>query len=136
MITYIRDSALIISTIPITHINFPIPAGITFQAYAKQRIRNTEVFDNNILYQIPPYSYKPDTALRLARRMGPALMAQMAGDEQIYFTSEYDSVEATIGSLGPVFLPIRTNWLNLWNDLPPADNSLMIFLKSGASYKK
>ena len=117
MITYIKDSALIISTIPITHINFPIPAGLTFQAYAKQRIRNSEVTDNAYFYKKPPYSYKPDTALRLARRMGAALMAQMAGDEQIFFTSESDSIEATIGPLGPAFLPIRTNWFNLWNDL-------------------
>ncbi|MCX6252368.1 MAG: metallophosphoesterase [Bacteroidetes bacterium] len=136
MITYIKDSALIISTIPITHIDFPIPAGLTFQAYAEQRIQCAVDTDNAYFYTKPPYNYKPDTAWRLARRMARALMAQMAGDEQILSTSEYDSIEPTINLLGAGFLPIRTNWLNLWNDLEPADNSLVIFLKSGASYKK
>ena len=132
MITYIKDSALIISTIPIT-----MPAGQTFQAYAKQRIRNTVIIDNAYFYTQPPYNIKSDTiAVLLARRMGAALMGQMAGDEQISSNSEYDSIQATIDSLGASFLPIRADWYNLWTDLEPADNSLIINLKTGDCNKK
>ncbi|MEI6682286.1 MAG: metallophosphoesterase [Bacteroidota bacterium] len=136
MITYIQDSALIISTIPITYNNYPMPSGMSLQAYAKQRIRSAVEIDNAYFYTQPPYNYKPDTARRLSRRMTPALMAQMAGDEQISSNSEYDSIQATINSLGASFFPVRADWYHLWNDLEPADNSLTIILKSGNCNKK
>ncbi len=135
MITYIKDSALIISTIPITNINHQIPGGQTFQAYAKQRLCSTMDTDFAASYLS---SYHMDTAVRLARRMRTANMAQMAGDEQIFSTSENDSIETTINWLGGGVTAenLKTNWLNLWYDLTPADNFLMICLKSGACYKK
>ncbi|MFZ4521054.1 MAG: metallophosphoesterase family protein [Bacteroidales bacterium] len=137
MITYIKDSALIISTVPITHIdNFPTPSGQTFHQYAQQRIKNTVIIDNAFFYTQPPYQYKPDTAVRLARRMACALMGQMAGDEQITSNSELDSIQATINSLGASFIPISYDWYNLWTDLEPADNSLIINLKTGDCSKK
>ncbi len=136
MITYIKDSALIISTIPITQIDFPIPTGLTFQAYAEQRIQCALDSDNAFFYTQPPYSYKPDTAWRLARRIARALMGQMAGDEQISSNSELDSIQATIDSLGASFIPISADWYNVWHDLEPADNSLIINLKSGNCSKK
>ena len=68
--------------------------------------------------------------------MACALMGQMAGDEQISSNSELDSIQATINSLGASFIPISTDWYNVWHDLEPADNSLTINLKSGACYKK
>jgi len=140
MITYVQDSALFISTIPITHIEFPLPvplpSGQSFQEYAKQRILNTLDLDNAYNYYIPPYSYPIGVAEKLAPRMRNALMAQMAGDEEIFSGSELDSIESTINTLGATYLPIRTNWYSLWNDLSPADNALVIFLKSGNSMKK
>ena len=134
MITYIKDSALIISTIPITNIK---PAGLKLQTYAMQRIWNTVITDNAYFYTQPPYNIKSDTtALLLALRMGAALIGQMAGDEQISSNSEYDSIQATMDKLGASFFPIRSDWYNLWTDLEPADNSLIINLKSGDCYKK
>jgi hypothetical protein len=136
MITYVEDSALIISTIPITHIKFPTPTVLALQPYAEQRIQSALDTDNAFFYTQPPYNYKPDTAWRLARRMARALMGQMAGDEQISWNSELDSIQATINSLGASFIPISTDWYNVWHDLEPADNSLIINLKSGDCSKK
>lgn len=141
MITYIKDSALIITTKPITHINFHIPSGQTFQDYAKQRCgssMDTANFYSMVLLQ----NYSKESARLINPRMRPAAMANMAGDEQILSTSEFDSINSTVTRLGPGFswhgpgASWRTNCLNIWNDLPPADNSQVIFLKSGNSMKK
>ena len=139
MLTYIKDSALIISTVPIQQIDFPIPSGLSFQEYARQRIYSVEDTDYTAIYS---QKYAIDTARRLAPRMRAALMAQMAGDENILSTSEFDSINSTSAWLGAAFSWKYKNYiwkpyiLDFWNDLPPADNSLMINLKSGTSYKK
>jgi hypothetical protein len=58
-----------------------------------------------------------------------------ASDKRLFSTNEMDSIDITVKRLGSNFSWLRPYCINLWTDLPPSDNSLMIYLKLGASYK-
>jgi len=66
--------------------------------------------------------------------MSKALMAQMAGDENInLFPLEPDSITA-IANLYGIQSSLPGYCKCLWTDLPPSDNALTILLKSGKSF--
>ena len=134
-ITYIKDSALIISTDSVTHTSYPIPWGETFLHYAKYKTQRN--MDSLVTID---YSSALQCPYKIARIFSPrirnAWMAHMAGDERLFDTRELDSIDTTIVRLGKKqFSWLRPLCLTLWNDLPPTDKSLMICLKSGASFK-
>ena len=133
MITYIKDSALIISSDSITHTDYPIPMGQTFSYYAKHKtqVNMDSMLTIDFTDSVMPYNI----ARKFAPRIRNAMMAHFAGDERLFSTHEMDSIDTTIARLGSNFSWLRPYCITLWNDLPPPDNSLMIYLKSGASFK-
>ena len=136
MITYVKDSSLAISTNYITHIKSDsLKNGEEFPCYA---IRKTKYYMDTLVTSI----IMGDTGIHnpaarvFARRWRTAWMANYAGDENILDTQEIDSIQhatALYPPAGYIFDPIIKT---MWNDLPPTDKSLMIYLKSGISYKK
>ena len=133
MITYLKDSALIISSDTITHIDYPLPGGQAFSLYAKQKAFVN--LDSLLTKAFTSATCTYETSRIFAPRIRNAMMAHFAGDESIFSTHETDSIDGTITRLGPNFSWLRPFCLSLWTDLPPADNSLKIYLKSGASSK-
>ena len=132
MMTYLKDSALIISTKNITHTDYPLPVGQTFSDYVKQKAYVN--LDSLVTKSYTSYNCTYETARIFAPRIRNAIMAHFAGDERLFSTNETDSIDITITRLGSNFSWLRPYCISLWTDLPPADNSLTIDLKSGASY--
>ncbi len=132
MITYLKDSALIISTNIITQNDYPLPGGQTFSDYITQKAYVN--LDSLLTRAFTSSNCTYETARIFAPRIRNAMMAHFAGDERLFSTHEMDSIDLTITRLGSNFSWLRTYCISLWNDLPPTDNSLMIYLKSGASY--
>ena len=133
LITYIQDSALIITTKHITNVNYSgIPSSQTFPQYAESlsRIAADTLF-TTMLMTGKQITYK-DTAWHIGHCMGTALMVHVAGDEDKALEDT-----AFIGQTGRRY---NASWLPeycncLWTDLIPKDNSLTILLKSGISFK-
>jgi len=133
MITYIKDSSLIITTKHIKNVNYPdISPYQTFSQYAEglTRIAADTMFTTMFMKGKHP-SYN-DTAWHISHCMGSALMVHLYGDED-------QALEDTayIGQIakryGAAWLPYYCDFL--WTDKIPRDNSLTIQLKSGASFK-
>ena len=133
MITYLKDSALIISTNTITHNDYPLSAGQTFSYYITQKAYVN--LDSLLTRAFTSSNCTYETARIFAPRIRNAMMAHFAGDEKLYSTHETDSIDLTITRLGSNFSWLRPFCISIWTDIPPADNSLMIYLKSGASFK-
>jgi hypothetical protein len=133
MMTYLKDSALIISTNTITHNDYPLPAGQTFSDYVKQKAYVN--LDSLLTKAYTSSNCTYETARKFAPRIRNAIMAHFAGDERLFSTHEMDSIDLTITRLGSNFSWLRPYCLSIWTDLPPTDNSVMIYLKSGASYE-
>ncbi|HEY5511131.1 MAG TPA: metallophosphoesterase [Prolixibacteraceae bacterium] len=133
MITYLKDSALIISSDTITHNDYPLPGGQTFSFYAKQKAKVN--LDSLLTISFTSSNCTYETARIFAPRIRNAMMAHFAGDERLYSTHETDSIDITITRLGSNLSWLRPFCISIWTDLPPTDNSLMIYLKSGASFK-
>ena len=131
MMTYLKDSALIISTKNITQIDYPLPEGQTFSDFIFQRA-NLNV-ESLLTGANEDFGFTYETATIFAPRIRNAMLAHLAGDERLSSTHEMDSIDMTINRLGPDFSWLRPVCISVWTDLPPADNSLMIYLKSGAS---
>ena len=131
MMTYLKDSALIISTNTITHTDYPLPVGQTFSDYVKHmgQVNLDSLFTKAFTRSTITY----ETARSFAPRIRNAMMAHFAGDETLSSTHETDSLDLTISRLGSDFAWLRPYCVSLWTDLPPADNSLTIYLKSGTS---
>jgi hypothetical protein len=132
MITYLKDSALIISTNTITHIDYPLPVGQTFSYYVKQKACVN--LDSLLTKSYTSSNCTYETARIFAPRIRNAIMAHFAGDERLFSTHEMDSIDLTITRLGSNFSWLRPYCITIWTDLPPSDNSLMIYLKSGTSF--
>jgi hypothetical protein len=134
LITYIKDSALIISTKHITNANYSdIAPYQTFQQYAESlsRIAVDTMFTTILMAQ--PFNYDDTAAWHIAQCMGTALSVHVAGDEDKALEDT-----AFIGKTGRQYG--ASSWLPgycdfLWTDLIPKDNSLTIQLKSGISFK-
>lgn len=132
LITYIKDSSLIITTKNITNVNYSgIPSSQTFPQYAESlsRIAADSMF-TTILMTGKQISYN-DTAWHISHCMGTALMAHVAGDE--------DKALEDTAFIGQTARQYGASWLPgycdcLWTDLIPKDNSLTIQLKSGISF--
>jgi len=133
MITYLKDSALIISTNTITHNDYPLPAGQTFSYYVKKKAYVN--LDSLLTKAFTSSNCTYETARIFAPRIRNAMMAHFAGDERLFSTHEMDSIDLTVTRLGSNFSWLRPFCLSIWTDLPPTDNSVMIYLKSGASYE-
>jgi len=133
LITYIKDSSLIITTKNITNVNYSgIPSSQTFPQYAESlsRIAADSMF-TTILMTDKQISHN-DTAWHISHCMGTALMAHVAGDE--------DKALEDTALIGQTARQYGASWLPgycdcLWTDLIPKDNSLTIQLKSGISFK-
>jgi predicted phosphodiesterase len=134
LITYIKDSALIITTKHITNANYSAIAPYqTFQQYAEglsQTAADTLFTTSLMSGRQSTYN---DTAWHISHCMATALSAHLAGDEDKALEDT-----ALIGQTGRQYG--ASSWLPgycdfLWTDLIPKDNSLTIQLKSGISYK-
>lgn len=131
MMTYLKDSALIISTNTITQSDYPLPVGQTFSDYVKHTGQVN--LDSLVTKSYSRATITYETARSFAPRIRNAIMAHFAGDEILSSTHETDSLDVTVNRLGSNFSWLRTNCISLWTDLPPADNSLKIYLKSGVT---
>ena len=132
MITYIKDSSLIITTKHITNVNYSgIPSGQTFPQYAESlSLLAADSLATTILMTGKQISYN-DTAWHISHCMGAALMVHGYGDE-------VKAPEDT-AFIGQTARRYKASWLPeycdfLWTDKIPRDNSLTIQLKSGASF--
>jgi hypothetical protein len=133
LITYIKDSSLIITTKHITNVNYSgIPSSQTFPQYAESlsRIAADTMF-TTILMTDKQISYN-DTAWHISHCMGTALMVHVAGDEDKAFedTAFIGQTERRYSASG-----LLEYCDYLWTDKIPKDNSLTIQLKSGISFK-
>jgi hypothetical protein len=134
LITYIKDSALIITTKHITNVNYSgIPAGQTFPQYAESLTRiAADTLFTTMLMAKKQITYN-DTAWHISHCMGTALLVHVAGDEDKTLEDT-----AFIGQTARQYK--ASSWLPeycdyLWTDKIPRDNSLTIRLKSGISFK-
>ena len=132
LITYIKDSLLVISTSHITTINYPGLNGLSFPVYGKNALQTGLDTISKLTLMAPPYNAPAPIAMAVAPRMRNAMMAHYAGDESLS-AEENALIQATIaqaGALGPM---LNLYLMSLWNDLPPKDNSLSINLRTGNS---
>jgi len=131
LVTYIQDSALIITTKHITNANYSAIAPYqTFQQYAEglsQTAADT-LFTTSLISQHIPN----DAAWHIGHCMATALCAHVAGDEDKAL-EDTAFIGQTARRYGDSGLPEYCNWL--WTDFIPKDNTLTIQLKSGTSYK-
>ncbi len=133
LITYIMDSALIITTKHITNADYSgIPSSQTFPQYAESlSLIAADSMFTTILMTNKQISYN-DTAWHISHCMASALMAHVAGDED-------KALEDRV-FIGQTGIQYSASWLPgycdcLWTDEIPKDNSLTIQLKSGISFK-
>jgi hypothetical protein len=133
MITYIQDSALIITTKHITNVNYSgIPSSQTFPQYAESLTRTAADTMFTTILMAGPFNYIDTAAWHIGRCMATGLMVHGAGDEDKALEDT-----AFIGQTGKQY---NASWLlpgycdYLWTDKIPKDNSLTIQLKSGISY--
>jgi len=132
MITYIKDSSLIITTRHIKKANYPIAPYQTFSQYAESLTRiAADTMFTTMLMGIKQANYSDTAAWHIGHCMGTSLMVHMAGDED-------NALEDTayIAQTGRKY---KAPWLPdycdfLWTDKIPRDNSLTIWLKSGISF--
>ncbi|MEI6576018.1 MAG: metallophosphoesterase [Bacteroidota bacterium] len=133
MITYIKDSALIISTNQITNIKFKNVT--TPQAFEKYADSLTLKAADTLCWVmvLNNYPHKDTVNIwKIAHCMGTAMVAHFAGDEDLSLEDK-----SLINSVSNQYTP--SQWLpdycdHLWTDLSPKDKSLTILLKSGKSY--
>ena len=134
VITYVRDSALIINTRHITNVCYTgMLPGQSFVTYADSLTRIAA--DTLLTTLLNKYKLTGDTATswHAGHCQGAALMAHMAGDEKRAF--EDTALNKQIATkYGPSWLPLYCDCL--WTDLKPADDSLTILLKSGNCFKR
>jgi hypothetical protein len=133
LITYIKDSALIITTKHITNVNYSgIPPGQTFPQYAENlsRIAADTLFTTILM--AGPFNYNDTSAWHISHCMGTALMIHGYGDEDKAL-EDTALIGQTARQHGASWLPLYCDFL--WTDKIPKDNSLTIQLKSGISYK-
>jgi predicted phosphodiesterase len=134
LITYLKDSALIITTKHITNVNYSgIPPGQTFPQYAENlsRIAADTLFTTSLMTG-KQVSYN-DTAWHISHCMATALMVHVAGDEDKALEDKALILQTAIQYNASLWLPDYCDYL--WTDKIPRDNSLTIQLKSGISYK-
>jgi hypothetical protein len=133
LITYIQDSALIITTKHITTANYSdIAPYQTFPQYAEglSLIAADTLFTTSLMTG-KQVSYN-DTAWHISHCMATALCAHVAGDEDKAL-EDPAFIGQTASQYGASWLPGYCDCL--WTDLIPKDNSLTIQLKSGISFK-
>jgi hypothetical protein len=133
LITYIKDSALIITTKHITNVNYSgIPAGQTFPQYAESlSLTAADTLFTTMLMKGKQITYN-DTAWHISHCMGTAFMVHGYGDEDKAL-EDTAFIGQTARQYGASWLPEYCDYL--WTDLIPKDNSLTIQLKSGISFK-
>ncbi len=132
MITYIKDSSLILTTKHIKNANYSIAPYQTFTQYAESLtlIAADTMFTTTFNKGKQP-SYN-DTAWHISNCMGSSLMVHLYGDEDRAL-EDTASIGQTARHYGAPWLPYYCEFL--WTDKIPRDNSLTILLKSGASFK-
>ncbi len=132
MITYIKDSSLILTTKHIKNANYSIAPYQTFTQYAESLtlIAADTMFTTTFNKGKQP-SYN-DTAWHISHCMGSSLMVHLYGDEDRAL-EDTASIGQTARHYGAPWLPYYCEFL--WTDKIPRDNSLTILLKSGASFK-
>ena len=133
LITYIKDSALIITTKHITNVNYSgIPSGQTFPQYAESltRIAADTMFTTTLMMG-KQITYN-DTAWHISHCMGSALMVHLYGDEDKALEDTAFIGQTARQYKASIWLPGYCDYL--WTDFIPKDNSLTIRLKSGISF--
>lgn len=133
LITYIKDSSLIITTKHITNVYYSgIPSSQTFPQYAESLSRTAaDTMFTTMLMTNKQISYI-DTAWHISHWMGAALMVHGAGDEDKAL-EDTTLIGQTASQYSASWLPAYCDYL--WTDLTPKDNSLTIQLKSGISFE-
>jgi hypothetical protein len=134
LITYIKDSALIITTKHITNANYPdIAPYQTFPQYAENLTRTAADTLFTTMLMSKPFNYNDTAAWHISHRMGTAFMVHGYGDEDkaLEDTALIGQTGRRYGASG--WLPGYCDYL--WTDKIPRDNSLTIQLKSGISFK-
>ncbi|MCX6283029.1 MAG: hypothetical protein NTW31_02160, partial [Bacteroidetes bacterium] len=132
LITYIKDSSLILTTRHIKNANYPdIAPYQTFTQYAEglTLIAADTMFTTTFMKGKQP-SYN-DTAWHISHCMGSSLMVHLYGDEDRAL-EDTANIGQTARHYGASWLPYYCEFL--WTDKIPRDNSLTILLKSGASF--
>ena len=134
LITYIKDSALIITTKHITNANYSgIPPGQTFPQYAESLTRTAaDTLFTTVLMKGKQITYN-DTAWHISHCMGTALMVHGYGDEDKALEDTAFIGQTARQYKASLWLPDYCDFL--WTDKIPRDNSLTILLKSGASFR-
>ena len=133
LITYIKDSSLIITTKRITTANYSYIAPYqTFPQYTESLTRiAADTLFTTMLMKDKQVSYN-DTAWHIGHWMGTSLMVHVAGDEDKALEDK-TLILQTATQYQASWLPEYCDFL--WTDKIPRDNSLTIQLKSGISFK-
>jgi predicted phosphodiesterase len=134
LITYIKDSALIITTKHITNVNYSgIPPGQTFPQYAESlSLIAADTLFTTMLMNGKQITYN-DTAWHISHCMGTALMVHCYGDEDKALEDTAFIGQTARRYKASLWLPSYCDFL--WTDRIPSDNSLTILLKSGICFK-
>jgi hypothetical protein len=135
MVTYIKDSALVISNRHITTINYDM-GGKTFPEYASQKTWNN--MDTLLTIGLKGMNPAPDSILIgiMSPRMTNSTMAHYYGDE-LRSAAETDLDTAAVALASAAGFSWLGSYLDgLWTDLVPRDSTLTIRLKSGTSVKR
>jgi len=135
MFTYLKDSMLSITTNHITTINYAGLNGVPFTTYAENALQVGLDTISKLTLMAPPYNAPQAMAIAVAPRMRNAMMAHYAGDEVLSATED-TLIQATLRQAGPLAPMLNMYLMSLWTDLPPKDNALTIFYKSGVSTSK
>lgn len=107
-----------------------IPAGTSFQQYAKDYLGSGMKTISYYMLSTPPYSIPGAsiTALQLDRIMANAFVAHYAGDETALAADNIDI--QTVKSI-PALASLGAAVQGVWTDLAPADNNITINLTTG-----
>jgi hypothetical protein len=134
VISYVRDSALVINTKHITNVCYTgMRPGQSFAAYADSL---TRVASDTLLTEIllnDSLAKNRTDAWQAGHCWGTAFMAHMAGDEDKNLEKKPMIGQIAQRAATPL-LPVFCD--DLWTDLKPGDNSLTILLKSGKCFKQ
>ena len=108
-------------------------AGIDFPAYSREFVHNGIIsIARGIMKDL---LVKQDAADRIAPMVADAVVAHYRGDE--VFPGGDMLPEKKLGLMGKVVIANRRSLaVGLWNDLPPADNDVIIDLQNGEWKKK
>lgn len=116
----------------IESINYPaIPAGSTFQSYAKSNLETGLPIITNYLLSSAPYNLPAEQVKMLSPVITESFIAHYAGDETDPKPENAAVLNALMKSADPLSLQMGGIISSIWNDHTPGDNSVRINIKTG-----